>query len=92
MEPSAGNGLQQRLARRIEMEAAGRIDPQGIARAQRADIVEMFEDRALIAGAGEGLVPLVVIVEDEGDDVVEIDDKTIAGHLVDQKMEFLVER
>jgi DNA-binding GntR family transcriptional regulator len=55
------------------------------------EIREMFVNGALVALAGGRLVPLVVIVEDDGDGIVEIGDKAVLRSAVDQQMEALVE-
>ncbi len=62
-----------------------------IARLQCFDIVEMFNDSARIAFASEGLIPLIVIVEDDRDRVVEIRDEAIVRGAMNEKVEALIE-
>ena len=73
------------------MGAAGGFDRRLVAGFQRCDIIQMFVDGALVALAGSGLVPLVVIVEDDGDRVVEIGDEAVLRGAVDQQVEAFVE-
>lgn len=73
------------------MRAAGGVDRGLVAGFQRCDIIQMFVDGALVALAGGGLVPLVVIVEDDGDRIVEIGDEAVFRGAVDQQVEALVE-
>ena len=68
-----------------------KVDLDRIARAERRDIGEVFLEGAGIALARIRLVPLVVIVEDDGDHVVEIDDEPVPRGPVHQQVEALVE-
>ena len=52
----------------------------------------MFVERAFVAVARKRLVPLVVIVENEGDHVVEIDHEPVATGAVDEQVKLFVER
>ena len=73
------------------MLSAGGIDPAAVPALQRIDIGEMLHDRSLVAFLFVRLVPLVVVVEDEGDDVGEIVDEPVWRAFVDQPVKTVVE-
>jgi len=82
---------QQGRARRSEMVAAGPLDPLRVAGLQRLDVVEMLGDGDRVAFALVGFVPLIVIVKDQTDHIVEVFDEPVLRGVVDQAVEALVE-
>ena len=79
------------MACRLQMLPACGVDACGIARFQRRDIGKMLFDGDRVALPLARLVPLVVIMEDHGDDVVEIDDEAVVRCAVYQPVEPFVE-
>src|SRR5271163_130072 len=71
-----------------------RLDRRGdlcaIAALQRIDVDEMLAHRSNVALLLIPLVPLVVIVEDHRDDIVEADDEAIVRRVVDEPVKPLV--
>ena len=59
------------------MVTTGRIDELRVAGLQCGDIIKMLSDSARIALAGQILVPLIVIVEDHRNHVIEIRDEPV---------------
>ena len=72
------------------MNAAGFLDALRITRSQRLDVVKVLGDGDRVALALVGFVPLVVIVEDEADHVMEIFNEAIAGGVVDKPVKALI--
>ena len=56
---------------------ASPLDRGGAPTDQRVDVGKMFNDRHLVALSLVALVPLVVVVENQGDNVIEAVDKSI---------------
>ena len=73
------------------MRAAGQLDHRHVAAEQRVDIGEVLADRDFVALPLVVLVPLVVVVEDQRDDVVEAVDEAVGRGRVDQAVEAAVE-
>lgn len=59
------------------MRSAGPLDPSGIAALESIDIGEILEDCGVVTLLFILLVPLIMVVKNEGDDVVEIIDKAV---------------
>lgn len=64
------------------MRSAGHFNPSGVAALKRIDIGDVFVDRGKVALLFVLLVPLIVIVKNERDDVVEIVDEAVRRCLV----------
>src|SRR5688572_12965395 len=73
------------------MRPAGRLYLALVTRSQRRDVGEVLADRDFIPLPFVTLVPLVMVVKNEGDDVVEVVDETVWCRSVDQPMEAVVE-
>ena len=58
---------------------------------QRVDVGQVLQDRHFIALSFVALVPLIVVVKNHRDDVVEIIDKTVGNGSIDQPMQPVVE-
>ena len=73
------------------MPGAGLPDSHRIAGEERRDVVEMLADGDLVAMPLVALVPLVVVVKHQRDDVVEIIDEAVRQRRIDQLVEAIVE-
>ena len=73
------------------MRAAGRLDPGGVTALKRIDIGDVFMQRGKVALLFVLLVPLIVVVKNEGDDVVEIIDEAVRRGLVYEPVKPVVE-
>ena len=73
------------------MSSAGKLDTRRVAAQQRVDVVEMLADGDAVALLLQRLVPLVVVVEDEGDHVIEVLDEAVVRGVVHQPVEAVVE-
>src|SRR5512147_99427 len=82
---------QQRPFRRSQVGSARKLDERRVAAQQRIHVSEVFSDSYLVALPFVLFVPLVVIVEDQGDDVEEVFDESIWRGRIDQAMEPAVE-
>ena len=61
------------------MRFAGASDGGGVSAEQRIDIGEVLPNRDLVALPLVALVPLVMVMENEREDVVEAVDETVAA-------------
>jgi hypothetical protein len=73
------------------VSSAGELDYRDVPSEQCIDVREVLADGSLIALPLVLLVPLIVIVKNQGDDVVEAVDKTIGCGRIDEAMESAVE-
>src|SRR5579872_6242662 len=73
------------------MSPACFLDPLGVSRQERLDVVEMLGDGDGVALALVGLVPLIMVMEDQADHVMEILDEAVARGIVDQPVKTVVE-
>ena len=73
------------------MRFAGASDGGGVSAEQRIDIGEVLPNGDLVALPLVALVPLVMVMENEREDVVEAVDETVAHGGVDVLMEPAVE-
>ena len=73
------------------MRSAGASDGGGIPAEQRFDVGEVLPNRDLVALSFVALVPLVVVMEDEGEDVVEAVYEPVVDGRVDEPVEPAVE-
>src|SRR5271165_4283542 len=73
------------------MRLAGASDGRGVPAEQRLDIGEVLPNRDLVALPLVPFVPLVMVMENEGEDVVEAVDETVAGSRGDELMKPPVE-
>ena len=73
------------------MRPARELDHGEIAAEQRFDVGEMLSDRDLVALPLVVLVPLIMVVKDQGYDVVEAVDESIGRRRVDEVVEPTVE-
>jgi hypothetical protein len=85
-------GAYQGLLCRGQVRPARELDDGDITAEQRFDIREVFSDRDLIALPFVVLVPLVMVVENQSDDVVKAVDETIGRRgRIDEAVEPAVE-
>ena len=73
------------------MRPARKLDHGEIVAEQRLDVGEMLSDGDLVAFPFVLLVPLIVVVEDQGDDVLKTVDESIGRRRVDEAVEPAVE-
>ena len=73
------------------MRPAGELHKRGIATEQCVDICYVLRYSYLITLPFILLVPLIVVVKDERDDVLESVDESIGGSRIDEPMEATVE-
>ena len=73
------------------MPAAGGLDTHRVLAEQGVDIVEVLHDGDAVALLLQRLVPLVVVVKDEGDDVIEILDEAVVRGILHQPVEAVIE-
>jgi hypothetical protein len=73
------------------VRAACQLDDRLVLAQQRIDIGEVLADRDLVPLALIAFVPLVVVVEDDRDDVVEIVDEPVGNGRVDEPVKAAVE-
>ena len=64
------------------MRSTGPLNPVGIAAFECIDVSEMFEDCRLVALLFILLVPLIVVVKNEADDIVEVVNKPVGRRRV----------
>ena len=76
-------GAHQRLLCRSHVCAARKLNDGGIPAEQRFDVGEVLPDRDLVALSFVLLVPLIVIVKDQRDDVEEVLDELIWCRRID---------
>ena len=73
------------------MRAKAGVDLGGISVEECGDASQMFGDGCGVAFLLVGFVPLVVIVKDQGDDDVEVINKSVRRGPVDQEVKPVVE-
>jgi len=85
------DGLHQGQFGRGEMRPARGADGAPIAAQQSIDVIEVLLDRDLVALPFVAFVPLIVVVKDQRDDVVEIVDEAIGHGRVDEPVQPVIE-
>jgi hypothetical protein len=73
------------------MDSAGKLDDRLVPAEESLDVGEVFLDSDLVALPLVVLPPLVVVVKNQRDDVVEIIDEAVRCHRVDELVKPAVE-
>src|SRR5664279_1008913 len=87
----SGNRCQERVACRLEVTPRRLLDAIGITPVESFDVFEVLAERSGVPFSLVHLVPLIVIVKDERDHVMEVGDEPIPRSIVDEPVKALVE-
>ena len=87
----ARRGTQQGLFCRRQMSSAREFNNGGVTTKQRFDVREVLSNSCLVALALIVLVPLIMVVKDQCNDIVEAVDKPVGHGRIDKVVEPIVE-